>query len=67
VVGGMLLLVVAPVNIVWMICLSFILLLAASYGLVADRREPTVGPKGPSYFDGRFVLVITAAAALQSS
>jgi len=67
VAGGMLLLVVAPVNIVWMICLSFILLLAASYGLVADRREPTVGPKGPSYFDGRFVLVITAAAALQSS
>jgi MFS transporter, PPP family, 3-phenylpropionic acid transporter len=67
IVGGTLLMVVAPAHIVWMICLSFVPLVAASVGLVPDRREPSAGPKGPGYFNGRFVLVTMAAAVLQSS
>ena len=65
--GGVLLTMLAPTSIVWMLCLSFVPLLLASMGLVKDRREPSAGPKGPGYFNRRFVLVMIAAAILQSS
>ena len=66
-VGGLLLGIIAPVHIVWMIALSLVPLVAASIALVPDRRDRSVAPSGPGYFNLRFVLVMAAAAFLQAS
>jgi PPP family 3-phenylpropionic acid transporter len=66
-VGGLLLLVIAPVHIVWMIALSLVPLVAASLALVPDKRDRSIAPSGPGYFNRRFVLVMAASAFLQAS
>jgi PPP family 3-phenylpropionic acid transporter len=67
IVGGLALTLVAPEWIVWMIWASMIPLVVASLMLVHDRRDRSVAPSGPGFFNQRFVLIMIAAALLQAS
>ncbi|MDP2800512.1 MAG: MFS transporter [Phreatobacter sp.] len=67
IVGGLLLTLVAPEWIVWMIWASLIPLVISSVMLVHDRRDRSVAPSGPGFFNRRFVLIMIAAALLQAS
>lgn len=65
--GGLALVLIRPDQIVWMIWLSLVPLTLASLMLVRDQKEVQTGPRGPSFFNLRFVLVMVAVAFLQAS
>lgn len=65
--GGVALAIIRPDQIVWMIWLSLVPLTVASVMLVRDQKEVQTGPKGPSFLNIRFVLIMVAVAFLQAS
>lgn len=67
IVGGALIVVIAPTQIIWLILASMVPLVAAAAMLVPDRREVRPGEAGRGFLNGRFVLVIAAFSLMQAA